>query len=307
MKYLFLLLPALLFLFPAASFAGARAGLLLWFDSILPSLLPCLLLSDLCIRFGVVTIIAARLKNIGRILFGLSPFGCYPAFLGFLSGLPAGAKAASDLYLRGNISKEEAEYVITFCNNVSPIFLINYAASDQLGLPSFGYPLCAVIWLSSVLSGRLMLLIKRKGASPLVSQTCASVTAAETRTIIEETDEASLDSFYILIRTGGYIVLFSVLSRILLFTAGSGPAACALSGILETTTGIRAIADSAAPLSVKVPAVAAAAAFGGLSGFAQTVSVTARAGLSTGRYLVSRLLGALFAAAFAWIWYMTLG
>ena len=115
MKYLFLLLPALLFLFPAASFAGARAGLLLWFDSILPSLLPCLILSDLCIRFGVVTIIAARLKNIGRILFGLSPFGCYPAFLGFLSGLPAGAKAASDLYLRGNISKEEAEHAARAC------------------------------------------------------------------------------------------------------------------------------------------------------------------------------------------------
>ncbi len=278
MKYLFLLLPALLFCFPAASFAGARDGLLLWFESVLPSLLPCLILSDLCIRFGITAIVAARLKRVGRILFGLSPYGCYPAFLGFLSGLPAGAKAASDLSLRRDISRTEAEYIVALCNNVSPMFLINYAASDQLGIPAFGPVLCAIVWISSILSARLLFCPGRRKANTSLSAASLEkprIPAGGSRSIIEETDEAILDSFRILVKSGGYIILFSVLSSILHSVAGNGPIPCILSGVLETTTGIHAVAALKAPLLIRIPGVAAAAAFGGLSGLAQTLSVTA--------------------------------
>lgn len=46
--------------------------------------------------------------------------------LGMLCGYPMGAKLASDMYESHKISRREAEYLTTFCNNASPSFIITY-------------------------------------------------------------------------------------------------------------------------------------------------------------------------------------
>lgn len=301
-KLLPVLLLAAVFAFPQAAFAGAKSGLLLWFNSVLPSLLPCVILSNLLIRFGIAGYLAKLLAPAGRVLFGLTPYGCYPAFLGFFSGLPVGAKAAADLTVQGRITREEAEYVITFCNNVSPMFLISFVAAESLKLPGYGYLLCAVIWLSSILSGRLVTLPARRRAKK--SEACQApglVTAMERRSVIEEVDDAIMDSFSVLTKTGGYIILFSVLAQILLALVSSDIAAGFLCGLLETTTGIGTIASGPRSGAVRVIACTAAAAFGGLSGLAQTKSVTKEAGLSLTRYTAAKIISAVFAAAAAFL------
>lgn len=307
LKLLPVLFLALVFAFPAASFAGAKSGLLLWFNSILPSLLPCVILSNLLIRFGIAGYLAKYLAPAGRFLFGLSPYGCYPAFLGFFCGLPVGAKAAGDLAVQGKLSKKEAEYVITFCNNVSPMFLLSFVAADQLKLPGFGYPLCAIVWLSSILSGRLVTLPERRRQKRAgqIPEMPGMVAAMEKRSFIEEVDDAIMDSFSVLTKTGGYIILFSVLAQILLSFGREGPVILFFCGLLETTTGIQTISAQSLSRGVQIAACSAAAAFGGLSGLAQTKSVTKEAGLSLTRYTFAKLLSAAFAACAALL-YVTL-
>ena len=61
-----------------------------------------------------------------KVVFGLSPGGAYVFLLGLLTGYPMGAKLTADLYYAGKISRQEAEYLLTFCNNPSPAFLITY-------------------------------------------------------------------------------------------------------------------------------------------------------------------------------------
>ena len=65
---------------------------------------------------------------------------------------------------------------------------------------------------------------------------------------------------------GAYLMLFSILARFLAHAAWiPAPAAAALCGILEMTTGIRQICGTF-PAAVCLPACAASAAFGGISG-----------------------------------------
>ena len=330
---------ALLFLFPHAAGKGAKSGLLLWFEDVLPALLPAMILSGLCIRLGIVRYLAAGLAPVGRVLFGLSPYGCYPAFLGFLTGLPAGAAATAELVVRGDIEKAEGEYLITFCNNMSPMFLISYAASDQLGIPGFGLPLCIIVWISSILSARIIRLIRQgtgthqgTGTGRTPNRTAPDIIAQEishpSGTLTELADEAIMEAFTVLTKVGGYIVLFSILSAILSDILGSGMLSCLISGILETTTGIQnaaslaestqilpnaeslqALGKGAQWLSVPsnarlfaVSAVCGFNAFGGLSGLAQTGSVTRKAGLSLKWYAASKLLAGLLASAIG-AWY----
>lgn len=59
-------------------------------------------------------------------LTGLSGEGAYAFVLGLLCGYPMGAKLTADLYHAGKISRQESEYLLTFCNNPSPAFLVTY-------------------------------------------------------------------------------------------------------------------------------------------------------------------------------------
>ena len=52
--------------------------------------------------------------------------------IGFICGYPMGAKTISDLYIHKKISFSEAAYLVTFCNNCSLSFLLNYIFLNYL-------------------------------------------------------------------------------------------------------------------------------------------------------------------------------
>ncbi|MEI3206150.1 MAG: nucleoside recognition domain-containing protein [Lachnospiraceae bacterium] len=110
----FLLLGILVFLllFPEAALFASRRGLDLWFGTLVPTLLPFLILSGFLIHSGLVQIPAALLAPVFGRLFGISPLGSYACFTGFLCGCPMGAKVLADLTRNGRIAPEEASYLL---------------------------------------------------------------------------------------------------------------------------------------------------------------------------------------------------
>ena len=124
----FLLLATLLFLllFPVPALAASRRGLNLWFGTLVPTLLPFLILSGFLIHTGLVHIPASLLAPVFGRLFGVSPLGSYACFIGFLCGFPMGAKVLADLTRNGRMAPEEASYLLGFINNVSPSFVITF-------------------------------------------------------------------------------------------------------------------------------------------------------------------------------------
>lgn len=90
----FLLLATLLFLllFPVPALAASRRGLNLWFGTLVPTLLPFLILSGFLIHTGLVHIPASLLAPVFGRLFGVSPLGSYACFIGFLCGFPMGPR-----------------------------------------------------------------------------------------------------------------------------------------------------------------------------------------------------------------------
>ena len=87
----------LMLCFPRETFEGATSGLLLWFQIILPTLLPFIILSNLLIHTNAVTYISNIIKPFIQKLFRVSNYGCYAVFVGFLCGYPMGAKVVADL------------------------------------------------------------------------------------------------------------------------------------------------------------------------------------------------------------------
>ena len=87
-----LLLFFCLLIFPARTFFYACEGVNLWFHTILPSLLPFLILTSLLLETGAARRISARAEVFFQTVFGLSPAGFYALFLGLFCGFPMGAR-----------------------------------------------------------------------------------------------------------------------------------------------------------------------------------------------------------------------
>ena len=133
----FLTIPILIFFlcmlsFPQTVFAGASYGLLLWFRHVLPTLLPYMVLINILIRTPALHWICRIISTFLCPLLGTSYYGTFAVLTGFLCGYPMGAKTTSDLLNVNKISRSEASYLLSFCNNTSPAFILSYVVAQNM-------------------------------------------------------------------------------------------------------------------------------------------------------------------------------
>lgn len=116
---------------------GARTGLELCIRTVFPALFPFFVLSTILTNslgrtnFRFLQFLSSRLRippNAGSILI--------PAFLG---GYPVGAKCVGDLYHSKQISRRDAERLLTFCSNAGPAFIF--------GMVSGFFPEQRMVWM----------------------------------------------------------------------------------------------------------------------------------------------------------------
>lgn len=304
----------LLFFFPILCIEGAKNGLLLWFEQLLPSLLPFLILSGLCVRFGLTDFIGKLFYPFFRFL-PISKQGCYPIVIGFLSGYPVGAKTCADMLIEKKLTKREASFLLCFCNNASPMFLTGFTACSCLGLVKYRYLIFFIIVISGFFSALLLYPFIFKHMSetyPNSILTAASVEPIKenkkepkTSSAIQKLDETILSSFEIMVKIGGYIILFSIPAMLFLslfsyLLSDSNNFSVFLPaivlGMLEISTGVSFLGSAALPLLIKIVLTLSVCAFGGFSALAQTKSVIGSSGLSIQYYLLSKILQSIFAA-----------
>lgn len=293
---------AMILLFPASSYAGAKKGLLLWFNTVLPALLPFIIVSNLIIGLQLTRPLSKLLYPVFHFLFGISREGCYPVLIGFLSGMPVGAKTVADLVGQGSIKEKEGQYLLGFCNNASPMFIMSYIAISQLKLPSIRLHLLLIIYLSGILSSFLLFRIlpgrisDRKAVLSAMDYGENSGISNAPKSYFALLDSSIMNGFEIITKVGGYIILFSIPAQII-SAMGTGDSYLKLLsiGLLEITTGINQISLSGMEMGIKIALITMITAFGGLSGIAQTKSVINNTRLSIGIYIKSKILHMLLA------------
>lgn len=298
----------LIFLFPYASYQGASSGLLLWFLNVLPNLLPFIIISNLMIRLNIAGQISRFLYPVLGRLFRLSHDGCYPLLIGFLSGIPMGAKSSADLVKEKRINREEGNFLLSMCNNASPVFIMNYIAVNQLKLPRFRLPLFLIIYSSSIISALIFRYIgninkkhaqTKRGIENNLALHATALPArpehhpSSVRFSFDIVDVSIMNGFEVITRIGGYIILFSILAQIVNeIIPAIGLLKASFMGILEITTGINQICKLSAATNVKIVLAAVLTSFGGFSGMAQTKSVLGDSGLSIKSYFLVKIFNA---------------
>ncbi len=85
-------LTVLLLAYPALSLAYASKGLVLWFENMIPTLLPFMILSGIMIRMHLTHQCVGLFHPLFHRIFHTSKDGTYTIFMGFLCGFPMGAR-----------------------------------------------------------------------------------------------------------------------------------------------------------------------------------------------------------------------
>ena len=113
-------------IFPAEAVSAAAVGLNLWFEKMLPTLLPFAILSYILIHSGILDSFAQALHCLLKHVFPVSSAGIYPLVAGLLFGFPMGSKITADLVSAGKMTKDEGQRLFCVCNNISPMFIASF-------------------------------------------------------------------------------------------------------------------------------------------------------------------------------------
>ena len=290
-----LILLAFLLTDPSQAVDASRAGLMLWFHTLVPVLLPFLILSNLLIAIDGVSYLTRFLYPVFHRIFGCSSNGCFCLAAGFLCGYPVGAKVAGDLVRQGRITEEEGNYLLIFCNNASPAFLIGYCLTDSLKRPDLLIPTLLLIYGVSLL---LALFFRGKRS---FSDLHTEKKTSQSQISFKIVDVCMMNGLESILKLGCYIILFSMLARLLIrLPCPSSYLTYGSVGFLEMTNGIALVtANVSIPIWQRYLFVLGFLAFGGLSGAAQTESMILDSGLSFVTYLKAKLLTAVLVVCLA--------
>lgn len=283
MLILLFVLLFILLLFPETAAAGSKSGLILWATVLVPSLLP----------FSVLTSLIRTYMQ-GR------PYKYLLITAGLLSGYPIGAKIAGELYMDGSLSSKKALFFAGSTNNPSPMFVIFFVAGNLLHLGIEKYIFYLLVLVSSFLGSLIFMLFSSRKRSKKNETFCKSPAYSSNISLSEAIDTEISSAALLLIKIGGYVMLFSIFTAFLK-NVSFLPLSIRIffCGLLEITTGNAMIAQTAIPHGIKIILSIAATTFGGLSAAAQTNSVLQKTGLSMFHYIIIKLTGGVIAALLA--------
>jgi sporulation integral membrane protein YlbJ len=283
---------------PDAAIEYMGAGLVLCVRTVIPSLFPFMVISELIVTSGLGELIGKYLNRPLGWIFGISGASACAVLLGAFCGPPVGARSVAVLLDQGCISKKEASRLLTFCNNPSSAFLINAVGVSLYSNRAIG----AVLYTITLFSAFLVGISQRRFASGQEQKYSHEIKiypdgiTAFTSSVTHAAEG--------MLAVCAYVVFFSSLVGCFanIISALGLPAASValLYGILELSGGVSA-ASALGPGIAGVCLAAFIVGWSGLSVHFQVISVSSGRGLSYGGYLVAKLIQGLLNSIAAYI------
>ena len=275
---------------------AAREGLALCAGSVIPALFPFLAASSLLLKLGFGDALAGPLAPLMG-LYRLPGEAAGALVLGLAGGYPVGARTAAELYAQGALTRDEAERLLTFCNNANPAFLLSGLGLGVLGSVRAGLWLWLIHVLSALVTG--LVLARKPGRQGGGRALPRKVPAAE-GSFPELLVGAVQGALGAILGICAFVELFYVLG--LPLRRLPAPWGAGLAGAVELFSASAGLPGGRLGFVL----AAGLAGFGGLSVLCQTAAVLAPQGLSPapcfrGKLLQGALSAVLAAALAPWV------
>ena len=310
-----------LLLFSTINLPAIKKGLSLWANSVVPSLFPFFVATELLINTNFVNILGKMLNKIMKPLFNIRGEGAFCFIMGLISGYPVGAKIACNFRENNICTKEECERLLSFTNNSGPLFIVGTIGISMFGNSTIGFLLLITHILASITVGIIFRFWKYNNCRYRDMEdsnfTYKNVNFSNLGEVLGKSINNSISTILMI---GGFVVIFS--SIIAILNASGILNGCILllkpifnflhidtsfiygilTGLLELTNGINSIsAVHIKEISINIIITAFLLGFGGLSILLQVLSITSKTDLSIKPYIYGKLLHGIFAAFYTFV------
>lgn len=287
----------LLLCFPNECISAGKDGLLLWFNVIIPTLFPFILISYIIVNSPILDIINRLFTPIISKILHLPGCAAYAFIMGSISGYPMGAKVISDLMEQKKATYSEGQYMLSFCNNASPMFVIGFICSQLLDKTNLALPMFLTIHLGNIIT----LIVTRKFYHLKHTSNATYKISKLKPFTFSYFDQCISSTAEILVKVGGYIIFFS-LPMTLLTTLPINNVLFQFSiSTIELSNGCALLANLSNNLELKYALLSSLAAFGSFSVIGQTASVIKKSRLSMKKYLFAKTINAVITFITAFI------
>lgn len=326
--FCFLLL-AILLLFPDTALPLVRESILIWYQNLLPTLFPAMILSNIILYiFLNMKQYQFRIPLLASV-YHLDSYGCLVLLLGFLCGFPIGAYLCAKLVKERRLSHEHGQYLLGFCNNLSPVFLLSIYCQWFPVLPKI--PVLLLFYGCPLLYGALLYQctirrrLKKASCSPTMRETAnsarrypkkdnfpAAASHSQTlspkqpgRNFIEMIDYGITDALSSIVRLAGYIIFFRLLLLPLQLLKPNQTCSLVLGSLIEITSGIRNYSQIAVTSDIfsilfnTLPFMV----LGGICCIGQTICMIRGSGLSVAVYVRDKLFQSIMLTAALLVFY----
>lgn len=312
-----------LLIFSQSNLSAVKSGLLLWTNSVVPSLFPFFVATELLMHTNIITLLGNLLNRYMKPLFNIRGEGSFAFIMGIISGYPVGAKIASNFRQNNICSKEECERLLSFTNNSGPLFIIGTVGILMFKNTTIGILLFITHLLACITVGFIFRYWKKDkntfttiSTSKHANQSKKTASFSNLGEILAESISSSISTILLI---GGFVVIFS--SIIAIFKASGLLNSLTViltplfhflnldisfiqgifTGILEITNGIHTISSIACKkISFNIILTAFLLGFGGISILLQVWSITSKTDLSIKPYVYGKLLHGLLAAFYTY-------
>lgn len=322
---IFLVFGASLLLFSSSNLPAIKKGLSLWANSVVPSLFPFFVATELLINTNFVNSIGRFLNKIMKPLFNIRGEGAFAFIMGLISGYPVGAKIACNFRENNICSKEECERLLSFTNNSGPLFIIGTVGISMFGNSTIGLLLLITHILACITVGIIFRFWKINSSSPkyVVGNKNSNYKKYKNVTFSnlgEVLGKSISNSISTILMIGGFVVIFSSIISILRASGILNSLVVLLTptfnflhldssfiygivtGLLEITNGISFISSiNIKHISVNIIITAFLLGCGGLSVLLQVWSITSKTDLSIKPYFYGKLLHGILAAFYTFV------
>ncbi|MBU5467754.1 sporulation integral membrane protein YlbJ [Virgibacillus sp. MSJ-26] len=321
--------------YPDQALEASIRGLNSWWEVVFPSLLPFFITAELLLAFGVVHFVGVLFEPIMRPLFNVPGAGSFAWLMGMASGYPTGAKITVRLREEQQVSRAEAERLVTFTNASSPLFIFGAVSVGFFHDVKLGALLAISHYVGNTLVGICMRFHGASNKKKKNSKYKFSIKRAfkemhrsrlnDKRPFGEILGDSVLNSIKTLVMVGGFIILFSVIIKLLYLTGITTAIAAILkyifllfsipveyavpfiSGFFEITTGIQMISQvQPDTLLITVMLTSFIIGFNGFSIQAQVGSIISHTDIRFSPYFISRILHGIFASILSALLYKPL-
>lgn len=278
----------IIFKFPIQSINGAKSGLLLWYSTIIPTLLPFIIISKIIVNSDSIKIFSYPFKILKKKFPTFNENIPFAIIMGIMCGYPMEAKLLNDMNKNNLIDNKNAQILLCLFNNASPMFIFGYVYGVYLKNILSISTIILLIYIPIVIYGVFLFVASHIFKNNKISATSIDNINNQAKEI--SINDIFMDAVNTIVMIGIYMMLFSIASNILIKITDSNIICSACSSILEITLGIDTIWNLDILLNIKTALILAITAFGGISSIAQTKCVLSNTELSINRYIISKII-----------------